>query len=102
MGMAGIALGIVDREIHAGDTAAGRARAAEGGELAVIEPGTAGRIDGRHDFLVQHVEVHVDPGAVESAGFEPSEYTAGACVDAFRKDVLHVEPGDLCRDDVAV
>ena len=102
MPVAGIALGVVDREVGAGDAAGRHERRDELGELPVIETGAPRRIHRRHHLLVQHVEIHVQPGAVKAALFEPLDHPPGGRSRAAGQHVLDVDARDLGRQDVAV
>src|SRR5262245_51269268 len=102
MAVAVIPLGIVYGEVHASDAPARGQRADERSELAVVEAGTAGGIDRGHHLLVQDVEVDVHPRAIEVPRLEPRENTARARVDALGQHFLHIESGDLGRENVAV
>lgn len=102
MCMSGIALGIVDREVSSGDPAGSNKQVQELCELFVVESWTSRRVDRGHDFLVEDVEIHMQPGLLECAGVKPREDAVGTDIDTLLDHALRGEPGGRGLKDVAI
>ena len=96
VGVAGIALGVVDGEVGADDPAA-RDRGGRRGRRAARNRSRGCRANPLRasTFCIQHVEIHVQPGPVEPALLEPRDRAAARGFDAFLQHALRVDAGDL-------